>query len=64
MFTFIEGTQHGYAYGIKSDNGKLLIESYVHWDKGRKLGDVYDEAARKLEALDAALAVHAKGGAA
>ena len=60
MRTFIEGTQRGYAYGIKSDDDKILVESYVRWDNGRKLGDVYDEAVRKLEALDAAIAEHGK----
>ncbi len=62
MRTFIEGTQRGYAYGIKADDGKTLVESYVHWDNGRKLGGVYDEAVRKLEALDASIAEHFKGG--
>ena len=60
MRTFIEGTQRGYAYGIKGDDETILVESCVHWDNGRKLGDVYNEAVRKLEALDAAIAEHCK----
>lgn len=53
MESYIDGTQRGYAYGLKNREGQRILEGYVHcksWDAAG-IDAAYREAKKRAHGL-------------
>lgn len=57
LFGYIEGTQTGFAYGLRDSDGTRYIEEYARVEPGwsdirRKIGRAYSRATASLSRLE------------